>query len=63
MTTITRRMTVVRAPSSNGKAMIRLINNLLPKTGFEIGTPIEVSYEQGEITITKLEKTHHGDNL
>ena len=51
-----RRMTVVRAPSTNGKPMIRIVNNLLAKAGFEIGTPVEVTYQRGIITI---KKTHH----
>ncbi|OGI15745.1 MAG: hypothetical protein A2878_02980 [Candidatus Moranbacteria bacterium RIFCSPHIGHO2_01_FULL_54_31] len=59
---IVRRMTVVRAPSTNGKPMIRLINNLLTKAGFEIGTPIEVTYQRGIITIKKLDE-HHEYNL
>ncbi len=54
---IERRMTVVRAPSTNGKPMIRLINNQLTKAGFEIGTPITVIYQRGIITIRiSLEK-------
>ena len=46
-----RRMAVVRAPSTNGKPMIRIVNNLLTKAGFEIGTPFEVTYEQNIITL------------
>jgi hypothetical protein len=49
-----RRMTVVRAPSTNGKPMIRIVNNQLTKVGFEIGTPITVTYEWGIITIKKI---------
>lgn len=52
-----RRMVVVRAPSTNNKPMIRISNNLLVHVGFTIGTPIEVIYERGIITIKKLHKT------
>ena len=55
---IKRQMTVVRAPSTNGKPMIRIVNNLLTKAGFEIGTPIEVTYGRGFITIKKLNEHH-----
>ena len=51
---IERRMTVVRAPSTNGKPMIRIVNNELTKAGFEIGTSITVAYERGIITIKKI---------
>ena len=58
-----KRMTVVRAPSTNDKAMIRIVNNLLPRAGFSIGTAIEVSYEPGIITIKKLNKHHERNNV
>jgi antitoxin component of MazEF toxin-antitoxin module len=54
-------MSVVRAPSTNEKAMIRIVNNLLTRAGFSIGTAIEVSYQPGIITIKKVNK-HHGRN-
>jgi len=53
-----RRMAVVRAPSTNGKPMIRIVNNLLAKAGFEIGTPIEVVYQQNIITLRILENAN-----
>lgn len=56
---IKRQMSVVRAPSTNGKPMLRIVNNLLTKAGFEIGTPIEVTYRRGRISIKKLEKQNH----
>jgi len=58
-----KRMTVVRAPSTNGKAMIRIVNSLLPRAGFSIGTAIEVSYQPGIITIKKLKKHHERNNI
>ena len=60
---IERRMTVVRAPSTNGKAMIRIVNNQLTVAGFETGTPIKVTYRRGIITITKIENKHVHSNL
>ena len=51
-----RYMTVTRAPGSLTKPMIRILNRLLIKAGFEIGISIEVTYEQGIITIRKLTK-------
>ncbi|HEY4498479.1 MAG TPA: hypothetical protein VJH94_00265 [Candidatus Paceibacterota bacterium] len=51
-------MAVVRAPSTNGKPMIRIVNNLLTKAGFEIGTPIEVVYQQNIITLRILENAN-----
>ena len=58
-----KRMTVVRAPSTNGKAMIRIVNNLLPRAGFSIGTVIEVNYRPGIITIKKVNKHHEHYNV
>lgn len=58
-----KRMTVVRAPSTNDKAMIRIVNNLLPRAGFSIGAAIEVSYEPGIIIIKKLNKDHESTNI
>lgn len=52
-----RRMVVVRAPGTDNKAMIRISNNMLASVGFTIGTPIEITYERGVITIKKLHKT------
>jgi hypothetical protein len=60
---IRRRMSVVRAPSTNNKAMIRIVNSLLPRSGFSIGTAIEVSYQPGIITIKKLKKHHEHYNV
>ena len=49
-----RKMTVVRAPGSHSLPMVRISNSLLTTSGFEVGTPIEVSYQPGAITITKV---------
>jgi len=49
-----RKMTVTRAPGSNDQPMLRISNRLLTSSGFNIGTPIEVSYQSGTITITKV---------
>jgi hypothetical protein len=49
-------MTVVRAPSTNDKAMIRIVNNLLPQAGFSIGAVIEVQYQPGRIVIKKIKE-------
>ncbi len=53
-----RRMAVVRAPSTNGKPMIRIVNNLLTKAGFEIGAHFEVVYQQNIITLRILENAN-----
>ncbi len=58
-----KRMTVVRAPSTNDKAMIRIVNNLLPRAGFSIGTAIEVSYQPGIIIIKKIKKHHERNSI
>lgn len=51
-----RYMRVTRAPGSLNKPMIRIINRLLVKAGFDLGTSIEVTYEQDLITIRKITK-------
>lgn len=54
---MTRTMTVTYAPGGDGrKPMIRLTNNLLTKAGFNIGNKIDVSYQEGLITISKINK-------
>jgi len=58
-----RRMTVVRAPCTNDKAMIRIVNNLLPRAGFSIGTAVEVNYQPGIITIKKVNKHHERNSI
>lgn len=50
-----RKMTVVRSPGSYDCPMVRISNRLLTTAaGFHVGTPVEVSYQQGAITITKI---------
>lgn len=52
-----RKMTVVRTPGSYDCPMVRISNRLLTTAaGFHVGTPIEVSYQQGAITISKINK-------
>ncbi len=51
-----RYMRVTRAPGTLNQPMIRIINRLLIKAGFELGVSIEVIYEEGLITIRKLAK-------
>lgn len=55
-----RRMTVVRTPGTDDKAMIRLTSNtMLTSAGFTVGTEIEVTYERNIITIKTLNHEHH----
>lgn len=54
----TRRMTVVRAPCEDTKAMIHIVNNYLKDSGFDIGDAVSVKYENNIITITKANQTH-----
>src|SRR3989344_3032810 len=58
-----RHMTVVRAPGTNDRAMIRIVNNTLAEMGFKIGTPIKVSYQRGIISIKKVNDKYEPDNL
>ena len=60
---IRRRMSVVRAPSTNNKAMLRIVNNLLPQAGFSIGTTVEVTYQSGLIIIKKVNKRYERNNI
>lgn len=53
-----RRMVVVRSPSTNNRPEIRISNSFLLLTGFKVGTPIEVCYQQDRIIITKLSTQH-----
>ena len=52
----TRRMTVVRAPGTYDKPMIRITNKLLVSAGFKMGTAVKVTYQRGIITIKKLKE-------
>lgn len=55
-----RKMVVTYAPGgSKEKPMIRISNNFLKTVGFEIGTAIEVTYEENIITINKVKETNY----
>lgn len=54
MTPVVRKMVVIRAPGTNDKPAIRIVNKWLVEAGFVIGTQIEVSYQPDIITIKKL---------
>ena len=54
MIPIIRLMHVVRAPGTNDRPAIRLANKWLTENGFNVGTPIEVTYTKGIITIRKI---------
>ena len=58
-----RHMTVVRAPGTMNKPSIRIANNLLAGAEFTIGTAIEVTYQRGIITITKINQQHGHNNI
>lgn len=61
----TRRMIVTYKPGANGylfkssihvgmqKPMLRITNRFLLSSGFRVGDPVEVAYENNIITITK----------
>lgn len=53
-----RNMVVVRSPSTDNRPEIRISNSFLLLSGFKVGTPIEVCYQQGRIIITKLNNQH-----
>jgi len=59
MIPIIRKMSVTRTPGTDKTPMVRITNNLLTKTGFTLGTHIEVSYEQNIIIIKKLTHEHN----
>lgn len=56
---MTRVMTVAYAPGDHRKPkpMIRISNHFLFDSGFFIGEPIVVVYENGVITIKKINKS------
>ena len=58
-----RKMTVVYAPGVRSykvqQPMIRITNKFLLSSGFHVGDPIEVMYQRGIITITKLAIKQH----
>ena len=58
-----KRMTVVRNPGTMDRPMIKLANATLEDMGFEMGTPIEVSYQRDLITIRNLNDNHESNNL
>lgn len=57
----TRRMVIVRAPGTDRNPMVRITNSFLERSGFKVGTPIEVSYQRGLITIKKLHENNNTD--
>ncbi len=62
MSSSLRRMVIVRAPGTIDIPMLRISNSFLAGAGFEINTRIEVFYEKGRITITKLASEHHASH-
>lgn len=58
MTPITRRMRVIRAPSTDREPMIRIKNKFLENFGFPLGAKIEVTYQLGTIIINKINNEH-----
>ena len=56
-----KRQTVVRNPGTMDKPMIKIANSTLEDMGFELGTPIEVSYQRDLITIRNI--NHEHDNI
>lgn len=54
-----RRMTVVRAPGTDETPMIKIANQLLKAAGFGIGTPVEVAYGPGIITVKIINHANH----
>lgn len=58
MITLTRRMSVVRCPSTDRKPMIRISNKFLENFDFRISDSIEINYQLGKITIVKLQNQH-----
>lgn len=57
-----RMMTVVRTPGTDNKPMVKIANQLLLTMGFAIGVPIEVTYEQGLISIRRLDNNYEPNN-
>ena len=55
----TRKMVITLAPGSEDTPMLCLAEPILAFAGFELGTPVEVIYEQGLIRIKKLAQTTH----
>ena len=55
---IAKQQTVTRAPGTDRTPMVKLANQLLKTMGFSIGTPIEVAYRRGVITLTIIENAN-----
>src|SRR3989344_2142308 len=56
-----RRQTVVRNPGTLDCPMIKIANSTLEDMGFEMGTAIEVSYQQNLITIRNITQHEHNN--
>src|SRR3990167_961884 len=56
-----RRQTVVRNPGTMDRPMIKIANSTLEDMGFEMGTPIEVSYQRDLITIRNINQHEHNN--
>ena len=63
MIVLTRRMTVVRCPNTDRTPMIRISNKFLENFDFRISDSIEINYQPGKITITKLENQNEFNSL
>ena len=57
-----RRMVVVRSPGTDRRPEIRISNTWLLLAGFVVGTPIEVFYNRGVITIRTI-REHEQRNI
>lgn len=57
----TRKMRIIRAPGTDAKPMIRIVNKFITDASFTIGTNIEVSYQPGVITINKIKNNEYSN--
>ncbi|OGJ54792.1 hypothetical protein A2880_03395 [Candidatus Peribacteria bacterium RIFCSPHIGHO2_01_FULL_49_38] len=58
-----RHMKVVRTPGTTDTPMVKIANQMLEAMEFTIGTTIEVTYQQGIISIRKVNEKYEPNNL
>ena len=51
-------MVISRAPGTDDTPMLKIANRLLESMGFKITSHVEVIYQEGKITINKIENQH-----
>src|SRR3989344_8851229 len=56
-----RRMSIVRCPGTMDRPMLKVTNSQLEAVGFTMGTPVEITYQEGLLIVKKM--NHEPNNV